>query len=52
MKKIFAKMATITATSAALSIAVATAANNPAQAVEFKFNWQGDVAMHRSFFLH
>ncbi|MEH2273948.1 MAG: hypothetical protein V7K40_03830 [Nostoc sp.] len=67
MKKIFAKMATITAISATFTVAapnsphfstirsvttagIAAAANNPAQAVKFKFNWQGDVAMHHSFF--
>ncbi|MEH1844729.1 MAG: PEP-CTERM sorting domain-containing protein [Nostoc sp.] len=36
-------MATITATSAALSVAIAAGANNPAQAIEFNFNWQGDA---------
>ncbi|WP_334689221.1 PEP-CTERM sorting domain-containing protein [Nostoc sp.] len=43
MKNIFIKMATITATSAALSVAIAAGANNPAQAIEFNFNWQGDA---------
>jgi hypothetical protein len=43
MKKIFAKIASITATSAALSVAIAVGANNSAQAVDFKFNWLGNA---------
>jgi hypothetical protein len=43
MKKIFAKIASITATSAALSIAIAVGANNSAQAVDFNFNWLGNA---------
>jgi hypothetical protein len=42
MKNIFAKIATIAATSAAFTVAIA-AANNPAQAIELNFNWQGDA---------
>ncbi len=42
MKNIFAKIATIAATSAAFSVAIA-AANNPAQAIELNFNWLGDA---------
>ncbi|MEH2160078.1 MAG: PEP-CTERM sorting domain-containing protein [Nostoc sp.] len=43
MKNIFAKTVAITATSAALSVAIAAGANNPAQAVEFNFNWLGNA---------
>ncbi len=43
MKNIFAKIATITATSAALTVAIATGANNPAQAIDFKFDWLGNA---------
>ncbi|MEH2244238.1 PEP-CTERM sorting domain-containing protein [Nostoc sp.] len=43
MKNIFAKIATITATSAALSVAIAAGANNPAQAIDLNFNWQGNA---------
>ncbi|MEH2256815.1 PEP-CTERM sorting domain-containing protein [Nostoc sp.] len=39
MKNIFAK----TLTSAAASVAIATGANNPAQAIKLNFNWQGDA---------
>ena len=39
MKNIFAKITAIAAT----SIAIATSANNPAQAIELNFNWQGDA---------
>lgn len=39
MKNIFAKIATIAAT----SVAIAAVANNPAQAVDFNFNWLGDA---------
>ncbi|MCC5603125.1 PEP-CTERM sorting domain-containing protein [Nostoc favosum] len=42
MKNIFSKIAVIAATSAAFTVAVA-AANNPAQAIELNFNWQGDA---------
>jgi len=42
MKNIFTKIAAIAATSAAFSVAVAVA-NNPAQAIELNFNWQGDA---------
>lgn len=42
MKNIFSQIAAIAATSAAFSVAVATA-NNPAQAIELNFNWQGDA---------
>ncbi|MCC5603124.1 PEP-CTERM sorting domain-containing protein [Nostoc favosum] len=42
MKNIFSKIAAIAATSAAFTVAVA-AANNPAQAIELNFNWQGDA---------
>ncbi|MEH2326610.1 MAG: PEP-CTERM sorting domain-containing protein [Nostoc sp.] len=42
MKNIFTKIAAIAATSTAFSVAVA-AANNPAQAIELNFNWQGDA---------
>ncbi len=42
MKNIFAKIATIAATSAAFTVAIA-AANNPAQAIELNFNWLGDA---------
>jgi hypothetical protein len=38
MKNIFAKIATIAATSVAIA-----AANNPAQAIELNFNWVGDA---------
>lgn len=41
MKSIFTKIATIAATSAAFSVAIA-AANNPAQAIELNFNWLGN----------
>ncbi|MBD2410233.1 PEP-CTERM sorting domain-containing protein [Nostoc calcicola FACHB-389] len=43
MKNIFAKIAATTATSAALSIAIAAGANNPAQAIDFNFKWLGDA---------
>ncbi|MEH1901046.1 MAG: PEP-CTERM sorting domain-containing protein [Nostoc sp.] len=43
MKNIFAKIATIAATSTAFSVAIAAGANNPAQAVDFNFNWKGDA---------
>ncbi|MEH2194343.1 MAG: PEP-CTERM sorting domain-containing protein [Nostoc sp.] len=43
MKNIFAKTVAITATSAALSVAIAAGDNNPAQAVEFNFNWLGNA---------
>ncbi|MEH2361377.1 PEP-CTERM sorting domain-containing protein [Nostoc sp.] len=43
MKNIFAKIATIAATSTALSVAIAAGANNPAQAVDFNFNWLGNA---------
>ncbi|MEH2356136.1 PEP-CTERM sorting domain-containing protein [Nostoc sp.] len=39
MKNIFAKITAIAAT----SVAIATSANNPAQAIELNFNWQGDA---------
>ncbi|MBG1271710.1 PEP-CTERM sorting domain-containing protein [Nostoc sp. WHI] len=39
MKNIFAKIATIAAT----SVAIAASANNPAQAIDFNFNWLGDA---------
>ncbi|MCC5667612.1 PEP-CTERM sorting domain-containing protein [Nostoc sp. CHAB 5784] len=41
MKNIFSKIAAIAATSAAFS--VVAAANNPANAIELNFNWQGDA---------
>ncbi|MFN6497219.1 MAG: PEP-CTERM sorting domain-containing protein [Nostoc sp. DedQUE01] len=43
MKNIFAKMAMIAATSTVVSVAIAAGANNPAQAIDFKFNWLGDA---------
>ncbi|MEH2315932.1 PEP-CTERM sorting domain-containing protein [Nostoc sp.] len=43
MKNIFAKIATIAATSTALSVAIAAGANNPAQAVDLNFNWLGNA---------
>ncbi len=43
MKNIFAKIAATTATSAVLSVAIAAGANNPAQAIDFIFNWLGDA---------
>lgn len=43
MKNIFAKIAATTVTSAALSVAIAAGANNPAQAIDFNFNWVGDA---------
>ncbi|MFN6514108.1 MAG: PEP-CTERM sorting domain-containing protein [Nostoc sp. CreGUA01] len=43
MKNIFLKIAATTATSAALSIAIAAGANNPAQAIDFNFKWLGDA---------
>ncbi|MDZ8238690.1 MAG: PEP-CTERM sorting domain-containing protein [Nostoc sp. ChiQUE01a] len=43
MKNIFAKMAMIAATSTVVSVAIAASANNPAQAIDFKFNWLGDA---------
>ncbi|WP_414512148.1 PEP-CTERM sorting domain-containing protein [Nostoc sp. PCC 9305] len=39
MKNIFAKITAI----ATLVAAIATSANNPAQAIELNFNWQGDA---------
>ena len=42
MKNIFTKIAAIAATTASFSVAVA-AANNPAQAIELNFNWQGNA---------
>ncbi|MHC5597444.1 MAG: PEP-CTERM sorting domain-containing protein [Nostoc sp.] len=42
MKNIFTKIAAIAATSAAFSVAIAAGANNPAQAIDFKFNWRGN----------
>lgn len=39
MKNIFAKITAIAAT----SVAIAAGANNPAQAIELNFNWQGDA---------
>jgi hypothetical protein len=42
VKNIFTKIATIAATSAAFTVAIA-AANNPAQAIELNFNWLGDA---------
>ncbi|WP_392534290.1 PEP-CTERM sorting domain-containing protein [Nostoc sp. C117] len=42
MKKIFAKIASITATSAVLSVAIAAGSNNSAQAIDFNFNWLGN----------
>ncbi|MEH2283297.1 MAG: PEP-CTERM sorting domain-containing protein [Nostoc sp.] len=39
MKNIFAQITAIAAT----SIAIAASANNPAQAVDFNFNWQGNA---------
>ncbi|MEH2205245.1 MAG: PEP-CTERM sorting domain-containing protein [Nostoc sp.] len=39
MKNIFAKITAIAAT----SIAIAAGANNPAQAIELNFNWQGNA---------
>ncbi|MCC5626733.1 PEP-CTERM sorting domain-containing protein [Nostoc sphaeroides] len=41
MKNIFAKIAAIAATTAAFSVTVA--ANNPAQAIDLNFSWQGDA---------
>ncbi|MBX9255355.1 PEP-CTERM sorting domain-containing protein [Desmonostoc muscorum CCALA 125] len=43
MKNIFAQIAATTATSAALSVAIAAGANNPAQAIDFNFKWLGDA---------
>ncbi|MEH1911567.1 PEP-CTERM sorting domain-containing protein [Nostoc sp.] len=43
MTNIFAKIATIAATSTALSVAIAAGANNPAQAVDFNLNWLGNA---------
>ncbi|MEH2294643.1 PEP-CTERM sorting domain-containing protein [Nostoc sp.] len=43
MKNIFAKIATIAATSTALSVAIAAGTNNPAQAVDLNFNWLGNA---------
>ncbi|MHC5938315.1 PEP-CTERM sorting domain-containing protein [Nostoc sp.] len=43
MTNIFAKIATIAATSTALSVAIAAGANNPAQAVDLNFNWLGNA---------
>jgi hypothetical protein len=43
VKNIFAKIAATTTTSAALSLAIAIGANNPAQAIDFNFNWTGDA---------
>lgn len=43
MKNIFAKIATIAATSTALSVAIAAGANKPAQAVDLNFNWLGNA---------
>ncbi|MEH2372836.1 PEP-CTERM sorting domain-containing protein [Nostoc sp.] len=43
MKNIFAKIATIAATSTALSVGIAAGANNPAQAVDLNFNWLGNA---------
>ncbi|MBG1263638.1 PEP-CTERM sorting domain-containing protein [Nostoc commune] len=43
MKNIFTKIAAIAATSTALSVAIAAGANNPAQAVDLNFNWQGNA---------
>jgi hypothetical protein len=40
MRNIFAKIAATTATSAALSVAIAA---SPAQAIDFNFNWLGDA---------
>jgi hypothetical protein len=40
MRNIFAKIAATTATSAALSVAIAA---SPAQAIDFNFNWTGDA---------
>ncbi|MBN3941900.1 MAG: PEP-CTERM sorting domain-containing protein [Nostoc sp.] len=39
MKNIFAKITAIAAT----SVAIAAGANNPAQAIELNFNWQGNA---------
>lgn len=39
MKNIFAKITAI----AAIGVAIATIANNPAQAIELNFNWQGNA---------
>lgn len=43
MKNIFAKIATIAATSTVLSVAIAAGANKPAQAVDLNFNWLGNA---------
>ncbi|MEH1960574.1 MAG: PEP-CTERM sorting domain-containing protein [Nostoc sp.] len=43
MKNIFAKIATIAATSSVLSVTIAAGANNPAQAVDLNFNWLGNA---------
>lgn len=43
VRNIFAKIAATTATSAVLSVAIAAGANNPAQAIDFNFNWLGDA---------
>lgn len=42
MKNIFTKIATISATIAA-TLTIAAGINNPAQAVDFTFNWQGNA---------
>ncbi|MGH1395161.1 MAG: PEP-CTERM sorting domain-containing protein [Trichormus sp.] len=41
MKNIFTKIVAIAATSAA-TVTLAAGVNNPAQAADFHFNWQGD----------
>ncbi|MEH2381460.1 MAG: PEP-CTERM sorting domain-containing protein [Nostoc sp.] len=43
MTNIFAKIATIAATSTVVSVAIAAGANNPAQAVDLNFNWLGNA---------
>ncbi|MCC5643915.1 PEP-CTERM sorting domain-containing protein [Nostoc sp. CHAB 5824] len=43
MKNIFAKIAATTATSAALSLAIGAGVNNPAQAIDLKFDWLGNA---------
>ncbi|MGF1934967.1 MAG: hypothetical protein RM347_011270 [Nostoc sp. ChiQUE02] len=40
--KIFPKIATLAATSAAFTVAIA-ATNNPAQVIKLNFNWLGDA---------
>lgn len=42
MKNIFTKIVVIAATSAA-TVTLASGVNNPAQAVDFNFNWQGNA---------